>query len=102
MDKYFYHAARADTRYRAELVSCREGINLEKTERDTIEETISPLLKQGQSVYQIIASHRELRLSERTLYRYIETGVFKTLSFHLTNVSYYFLKSNLCILLYKE
>lgn len=77
MDKYFYHAARADLRYHEELVSCREGINLEQAERDLIGETISPLLKQGQSVYQILSNHPELQLSDRTLYRYIETGVFK-------------------------
>jgi transposase, IS30 family len=77
MDKYFYHAARADARYHAELVSCREGINLEQAERDSIGETISPLLRQGQSVYQILSNHPELQLSDRTLYRYIETGVFR-------------------------
>ena len=77
MDKYFYHAARADSKYRQELVSCREGINLEESERNLIGEIISPLLKQGQSVYQILANHPELQLSDRTLYRYIETGVFK-------------------------
>lgn len=77
MDKYFYHAARADSRYREELVSCREGINMEETERNLIGETISPLLKQGQSVYQVLENHPELQLSDRTLYRYIETGVFK-------------------------
>lgn len=77
MDKYFYHAARADSKYREELVSCREGINMEETERNLIGETISPLLKQCQSVYQILANHPELQLSDRTLYRYIETGVFK-------------------------
>jgi IS30 family transposase len=77
LDKYFYHAGRADFRYREQLVSCREGINLEETERNLIGEIISPLFKQGQSVYQILANHPELQLSERTLYRYIETGVFK-------------------------
>lgn len=77
LNKYYYHAARADFRYREELVSCREGINLEQAEHDLIGETISPLLKQGQSVYQILSNHTELQLSDRTLYRYIETGVFK-------------------------
>jgi len=77
LDKYFYYAARADSRYREQLVSCREGINLEETERNLIGEIISPLLKQGQSVYQILENHPELQLSDRTLYRYIETGVFK-------------------------
>ena len=77
MDKYFYHAVRAHYRYQELLVSCREGINLDETERNFIGEIISPLLKQGQSVYQILANHPELKLSDRSLYRYIETGVFK-------------------------
>ncbi|NLD67170.1 MAG: IS30 family transposase [Crenarchaeota archaeon] len=77
LDKYFYHAARADSRYREELVSCREGINIEQSDRNLIGETISPLLKQGQSVYQILSNHPELQISDRTLYRYIETGVFR-------------------------
>lgn len=50
---------------------------MEETERNIIGEAISPLLKQGQSVYQILSNHPELQLSDRTLYRYIETGVFK-------------------------
>jgi IS30 family transposase len=85
LDKYFYHAARADSRYREELVSCREGINIEQSDRNLIGQTISPLLKQGQSVYQILSNHPELQLSDRTLYRYIETGVFK--KFGVSNFS---------------
>jgi IS30 family transposase len=77
MDKYFYHAAIADSKYRNELVSCREGINMEETGRNLMGKIISPLLNQGQSVYQILANHPEMQLSDRTLYRYIETGVFK-------------------------
>jgi IS30 family transposase len=77
MDKYYYRAKSADARYHELLKSSREGINLEPSERDHIGETIRPLLKQGQSVYQILSNHSELNLSDRTLYRYIESGVFK-------------------------
>lgn len=85
MDKFFYHAARADAQYHDELVACREGINLEQDERDRIGNTIAPLLKQGQSVYQVLSNHPELQLSDRTLYRYIETGVFR--KFNIGNFS---------------
>ena len=37
---------------------------------------ITPLLKQGQSPYQIVTNHPELGISERTLYNYIENDVF--------------------------
>jgi hypothetical protein len=36
MDKYYYHAARADARYREELVACQEGINIDESERNSI------------------------------------------------------------------
>jgi len=39
-------------------------------------ETIGPLLRQGQSPYQIITTHPELGISEKTLYNYIEGDVF--------------------------
>lgn len=41
---------------------------------------ISPLLKQGHSPYQILANHPELNISEKTLYNYIESGVFRELA----------------------
>jgi IS30 family transposase len=77
MDKYFYHAARADASYRASLSASREGINLTPEERDKIGQIIAPLFKQGQSVYQIKSAHPEIDPSDRTIYRYIEDGVFK-------------------------
>ena len=77
MDKYFYNAARADATYRATLVAAREGINITPEERKTIGTAIAPLVGQGQSIYQILSAHPEINVSDRTLYRYIETGVFK-------------------------
>ena len=37
---------------------------------------IKPLLKQGQSPFQIVTGHPELGISEKTLYNYIENDVF--------------------------
>jgi len=76
-DKYFYDAAKADAAYRAELSESREGLNLTKEEREDIGQTLGTLLNQGQSVHQILSRHPEISLSERTLYYYIESGVFK-------------------------
>jgi len=76
-DKYLYDAAQADRAYRLELSDCREGLNLTTKERDVIAGIIAPLLKQGQSVHQILSSHPEISQSERTMYNYIESGVFK-------------------------
>ena len=37
---------------------------------------VGPLLKQGQSPYQILANHPELGICEKTLYNYIESDIF--------------------------
>jgi len=77
MDKYFYEATGADNEYRRDLVDFREGLNLTVKERDTIAQIIAPLLKQGQSVHQILSAHPEIKQCEKTIYTYIENGVFK-------------------------
>lgn len=76
-DKYFYNATHAEEKYRKELSMCREGVNLSENERKFIGQTIAPLLKKGQSVHQVLTTHTEINQSERTLYNYIESGVFK-------------------------
>ena len=76
-DKYFYNAIKADEEYRRDLVDYREGINLTTKERDAIAEVIAPLLKKGQSVHQIMSAHPEIKQCEKTIYTYIESGVFK-------------------------
>lgn len=76
-DKYYYSADAAHKEYRTVLSDCREGLDLTTKARDEIAEIISPLLKQGQSVHQIFSAHPEIEISQRTLYSYIESGVFK-------------------------
>ena len=39
---------------------------------------IKPLLDQGQSPYEILNNHPEIGISEKTLYSYIESGLFKS------------------------
>ena len=77
MDKYFYNAEAAHEEYRRDLVDFREGIDLTTKERDAIAKVIAPLLNQGQSVHQILSAHPEISQCERTIYNYIEDGVFK-------------------------
>lgn len=85
LDKYFYNAVKADEEYRLDLVDFREGINLTTKECTDIANVIAPLLKQGQSVHQILSTHKEITQSERTIYHYIESGVFK--NFGIDNFS---------------
>lgn len=77
LDKYFYYAEQADEEYHQDLVDFREGINLTTLERKNLASILKPLLDQGQSLYQIKSSHPEIKQSIKTLYNYIETGVFK-------------------------
>lgn len=72
--KYSPESAQAD--YRATLVDSRQGVNLTVSEARAIAETVGPLLKQGQSPFQIVTAHPELGISEKTLYNYIEQDVF--------------------------
>ncbi len=42
-----------------------------------IVDILKPLLKKGQSVYQILENHPEIKVCSKTLYRYIESGIFQ-------------------------
>lgn len=51
-------------------------MNLTTSQMITMAELIGPLLKKGQSVYQILRNHPDLGISVKTLYTYIESGIF--------------------------
>ena len=75
-DKFIYKPSLAHNEYRESLVDSRLGVNLTTEEAKVMGLIIKPLLVQGQSPYQIILNHPELDITEKTLYTYIETGVF--------------------------
>ena len=75
-DKFQYSPEEAHRDYRSTLTDSREGVNLTVQEAKQMASVIAPLLKQGQSPYQIVTNHPELGISEKTLYNYIENGVF--------------------------
>lgn len=77
LDKYFYYAEKANAQYTFELHNSREGINLTTTERKELADILVPLINQGQSVYQILSSHPEIKQSEKCIYNYIDAGVFR-------------------------
>lgn len=76
LDKYFYYAKQAHENYQYTLKDSREGANLNTKEMLEIVDIIKPLLKQGQSIYQILENHPEIKLCSKTLYMYIESGIF--------------------------
>ena len=74
--KYTYNARFADRKYREKLRDSRTGINMTKQELRKKDKLISPLIEQGQSPYQILTNHPELDMSVRTLYSYLDQGLF--------------------------
>lgn len=75
-DKYFYRAKDADSAYEQTKHECRQGINLSSEERASLDALVSPLILKGQTMDHIFAQHKEsIPCSERTLYRYIDSGV---------------------------
>ena len=74
--KYTYNARFSERKYRETLSDSRAGINLTKHELRKKDRIISPLIEQGQSPYQIVTNHPELDLSVRTVYSYLDQGLF--------------------------
>lgn len=76
-DKYRYKADFSHKKYREDLVDSRTGINMSYEECKAMADIIVPLIKAGHSPYHIITNHPELNISEKTLYNYIENGIFR-------------------------
>lgn len=71
-EKFYYRASAAHKAYLASLKESRQGINLEPWELGELDDLVSPLILQGQSIAHIYASHaHEIPCSIRTLYEYI-------------------------------
>ncbi|MDO5650117.1 MAG: helix-turn-helix domain-containing protein [Gallicola sp.] len=79
-DKYCYVPETAQREYQTTLRESREGINLTYKEAKRIGDLISPLLKNGLSPYQVLQTHPDLGICEKTIYNYIENGVFTNVS----------------------
>lgn len=74
--KYVYDARFAHRKYTETLSSSRSGLNMTKTELAKKDKLVSHLVYQGQSPYQIVANHPELDMSVRSVYTYIDKGLF--------------------------
>lgn len=74
--KYTYNARAAHRKYLEKLQVSRCGINMTKRELHQKDKIISPLIEQGQSPYQILTNHPELDMSVRSMYNYIDLGLF--------------------------
>lgn len=76
-DVYSYDPETAHDEYQYTLVDSREGVNLTAAEAKEIGDIIAPLIKQGQSPEMILLNHPEIEVSLKTIYTYIDLGVFE-------------------------
>ena len=77
MDKKLYSSKYADDCYRELLSSSREGINQTPESIQKMNDILTPLVQKGQSIAHIYATHADdMKCSRRTVYEYIDAGVF--------------------------
>lgn len=77
-NKAYYSAHRADAAHYKSIKIAHSGVRKTPEELREIASIIEPLIAKGQSLNHICATHaEELGLSERSLYNYIDKGVFK-------------------------
>lgn len=76
--RWTYYAREANKSYEELIKSCRQGINLTPEEIHVINNTITPLVKKGQTTNHLYINHPDiLDFSKSTFYRYINDGVFE-------------------------
>ena len=77
LEKRLYKASYAQKEYEQVRRESRSGFALSEAELRQIDGVVSPLLKKGQSLHHISVHHAdELMKSEKTLYAYINSGLF--------------------------
>jgi IS30 family transposase len=75
--KMFYVAASAHRDYKEHLKETRKGFLIAEAEAIRINNVLVPLIKKGHSIHHICVNHKdELMLSEKTMYTYIDGGLF--------------------------
>lgn len=75
--KKFYVASKAYSDYKTYLKETRRGFLISQSEASRINNLLVPLIKQGHSVHHACITHKDdIMLSEKTVYSYIDGGVF--------------------------
>lgn len=77
LEKAFYKASIAQKEYDSLKSQARSGFAISEDELSHLDCLVSPLLRNGQSLHHIALHHSdETMLSERTLYTYVNNGLF--------------------------
>lgn len=80
----YYTAHKAHAAYLRELSESRKGLRVTPEKLEQIDALVTPLVRKGQSLNHILATHREeIGVSEKTLYNYINANAFQVKDIHL-------------------
>ena len=84
LEKSVYKADAADKAYSTLLHESRSGIAVGEDDIARLNSVVSPLIKNGQSVYHITENNRDvLMCSQRTIYNYVNYGLFDAINLDL-------------------
>ena len=76
LERVFYEAKKANDEYTYNLSDSRSGVNLTTSEAKEIGDTLKKGLTNGQSIAVILNNHKEIQQCEKTIYNYINDGIF--------------------------
>ena len=77
LEKRVYSAIHAQKEYEAVRSESRQGLQITEEAALKLDSIISPLLMKGQSLHHICINHAdEIMFDERTLYNYVDSGIF--------------------------
>ena len=90
LEKHVYSAKAAQLEYETIRSESRSGICISEDEAIQLDNFISPLIKKGQSIHHICSTNQsEIMFSEKTIYNYIDAGIFSARNIDLPRkVSY--------------
>ena len=78
LTKHYYYAQLAQKAYETKIRDNRTGYCITLEEAEKISKYLEPLVLQGQSIHHICATHKdEIMFCEKTIYTYIDAGVFQ-------------------------
>ena len=76
LERRYYKARYAQKEYRDTLSESRSGFCITEEELASLNNTLSPLVKNGQSLHHISLNHAdEIHYSEKTLYNFMDAGI---------------------------
>ena len=76
LERHLYDASLANKAYLETLVQSRQGFAISYDELKRLDDIVSPLIKQGQSIHHICQSNADVIMcDEKSIYNYIDAGL---------------------------